>query len=127
MCSVVEDCIFCDFPAALDLSTLRGTTVCPNYLAKLETFRPLPSKRLRNVENLQNVLTSLTEKTENAIADISQKNMEIEALQEALACKKKRLEILKKENVREQVCLYALAKSIIKSEEEKKADQRKQK
>jgi hypothetical protein len=117
MCNFSENCIFCDFPVAVDLSTLQGTVVCPNYIIQLETLH-LQRNRLRNIKLLKDSLTILTEKTENNITDINQKTIEIEALQVSLACRKERLEMLKKENVGEQVCLYALAVSVIKSETE---------
>ena len=117
MCNFSENCIFCDFPGAVDLGTLQGTIVCPNYILQLETLH-LQRNRLRNYKSLKNSLETLSEKTENNITDINQKTIEIEALQVALACRKERLEMLKKENVGEQVCLYALAVSVIKSETE---------
>ena len=117
MCNISENCIFCDFPGAVNFSTLQGIIVCPNYISQLETLH-LQRNRLRNSKYLQDCLKTLSEKTEYNITDINQKATEIEALQVALACRKERLEILKKENVGEQACLYALAVSVIKSETE---------
>ena len=117
MCKLTENCNFCE-PKEVDLTSLRGQRVCPEYLSRLyKKFPTLPQERILNPENLSETLKSLAEKNQEELVDINRQTEEVNSILLRLNSKMMELKIIKEESLKEQSALWFLADSIIKTEE----------